>query len=451
MYQDVWHKDILLHLDLRLNNGDERLRAHDIFPAVSIPDVFMEAVEKRGEWHLFDPHEVKEVMGYSLEDYYDEERGSGTFRDKYAECVAEPKLSRTTIPAIDVMKRILRSQLETGTPFMFYRDEINRMNANSHEGIIYSSNLCTEITQNQSPTVEVKREMTEDGVIITYRQSGDFVVCNLSSVNLGKAHTEEVLEKLIPIQVRMLDNVIDINNLPVYQAKFTNQRYRAVGLGTFGWHHLLALKGIEWEDERSVKLADELYELIAYLTIKASADLAKEKGSYNLFEGSDWSTGAYFKKRGYLDGNSALDWESLAEEVKATGIRNGYLMAVAPNASTSIIAGSTAGIDPIFKVFYQEEKKDAKYPVAAPDLDHNTYNVYRRTAYQIDQRISVEQTIARQRHVDQAISFNFYVPNTIKASMLLGLHMQLWEGGGKTSYYVRSTATEVSDCEWCES
>lgn len=142
MYQDVWHKDILLHLDLRLNNGDERLRAHDIFPAVSIPDVFMEAVEKRGEWHLFDPHEVKEVMGYSLEDFYDEERGSGTFRDKYAECVAEPKLSRTTIPAIDVMKRILRSQLETGTPFMFYRDEINRMNANSHEGIIYSSNLC---------------------------------------------------------------------------------------------------------------------------------------------------------------------------------------------------------------------------------------------------------------------------------------------------------------------
>ena len=142
VYLDVWHKDIMTFLDLKLNNGDDRLRAHDIFTGVTLPDLFMEQVEKRGTWHLFDPHEVKEVMGFSLEDSYDEEQGKGTFRERYFQCVSSNELSREVIPAIEIMKRILRSQLETGTPFMFYRDEVNRQNANKHEGMIYSSNLC---------------------------------------------------------------------------------------------------------------------------------------------------------------------------------------------------------------------------------------------------------------------------------------------------------------------
>ncbi len=142
VYLDVWHKDVFTFLDLRLNNGDERLRAHDIFTGLCLPDLFMETVEERGEWHLFDPHEVREVMGYSLEDFYDEKKGDGSFRTKYAECIANPLLSREVVPAIDIMKRIMRSQLETGVPFMFYRDEVNRMNPNKHEGMVYSSNLC---------------------------------------------------------------------------------------------------------------------------------------------------------------------------------------------------------------------------------------------------------------------------------------------------------------------
>ena len=142
VYLDVFHKDIFTFLDLKLNNGDERMRAHDIFTGVCLPDLYMEQVEARGDWHMFDPHEVREVMGYSLEDSYDEKRGSGSFREKYEACVNHPDLSRETVPAIDLMKRILRSQLETGVPFMFYRDEVNRANANKHEGMIYSSNLC---------------------------------------------------------------------------------------------------------------------------------------------------------------------------------------------------------------------------------------------------------------------------------------------------------------------
>jgi ribonucleoside-diphosphate reductase alpha chain len=446
VYLDVFHKDIFTFLDLKLNNGDERMRAHDIFTGVCLPDLYMEQVEARGEWHLFDPHEVREVMGYSLEDAYDEKRGEGSFREKYAECVNHPELSRETVPAIDLMKRILRSQLETGVPFMFYRDEVNRANANKHEGMIYSSNLCSEIAQNQSAT-EFESVTLEDDIVVTRSKPGDFVVCNLSSINLGKAVPANVLERLIKIQVRMLDNVIELNKIPVVQAARTNSRYRGIGLGTFGWHHLLALKNIQWESNEAVDYADELYERIAYLTISASMELSKEKGTYPLFEGSDWQTGDYFENKGY----DSKEWRELRFEVAMNGMRNGYLMAIAPNSSTSVIAGSTASIDPIFKPFFHEEKKDYKLPTVAPDLDHNTYDIYRRSAYIVDQRWSVKQNAARQRHIDQAISFNIYVPNTIRASVLLDLHIQAWKSGMKTTYYTRSSATDIAECEWCHS
>lgn len=448
VYLDVWHKDIFAFLDARLNNGDERLRTHDLFTGVCIPDLFMEQVEQRGDWYLFDPHEVRKVMGFSLEDFYDEEKGCGSFREKYWQCVNEPRLSKEKVPAIDVMKSIMRSQLESGTPFMFYRDEVNRQNPNRHLGMIYCSNLCTEIAQNQSPTV-TKRQYVKDGTIIIEKIPGDFVVCNLSSINLARAVTDGVLARLIPIQMRMLDNVIDLNNIPVLQAGLTNQKYRAVGLGTFGWHHLLALKGIRWESDEAVRYADELYETIAYLAIQASMELAKEKGSYPAFPGSDWQTGAYFERRGY-ESHGELDWDRLKQDVARYGMRNGYVMAVAPNASTSIIAGSTASIDPIFLKVYAEEKKDYKIPVTVPDLNEQT-TWYYKSAYHIDQRWSIKQNAARQRHIDQAISFNFYVVNTIKAKELLDLHLTAWKSGLKTTYYVRSTSGTIDECDSCAS
>src|SRR5690625_294717 len=218
VYLDVWHADIESFLDLKLNNGDERMRAHDIFTGVSLPDFFMEQVDKRGNWYLFDPHEVREVMGFSLEDFYDEEKGSGSWREKYQACIKEKRLSKRQVPAIELMKRIMKSQLESGTPFMFYRDEVNRKNNNAHQGLIYCSNLCTEITQNQSPTQFIEEYVQQENMIIKKYQAGDYVVCNLSSVNLGKAIPANVLERVISIQVRMLDNVIDINTLPIKQA-----------------------------------------------------------------------------------------------------------------------------------------------------------------------------------------------------------------------------------------
>lgn len=446
VYLDVWHKDIFSFLDARLNNGDERQRTHDLFTGVCLPDLFMEKVEAREDWHLFDPHEVRTLMGYSLEDFYDEEEGSGSFRTRYAECVNNEQLSRETVPAIEIFKRIMLSQLETGTPYMFYRDTVNRANQNRHEGMIYCSNLCTEITQNQSTTVVIE-EITEDGKIIITKNPGDFVVCNLSSINLARAVTEDVLERLIPIQVRMLDNVIELNDLPVLQAKLTNQKYRAVGLGTFGWNHLLALKKIAWETDEAVAYCDELYEQIAYLTVQASMNLAKEKGAYPLFKGSDFESGAYFETRKY----TSEAWSELRNEVQSNGIRNGYLMAVAPNSSTSIIAGSTASIDPIFRKFYSEEKKNYKIPVTAPDLSPAT-NWYYKSVYLIDQHWSIKQNAKRQRHIDQSISFNLYVQNDIRAKELLDLHMTAWKEKLKTTYYVRSTSSEViEECESCHS
>ena len=308
-------------------------------------------------------------------------------------------------------------------------------------------NVTTEISQNMSATETIESSLDpETGIITVRKKSGDFVVCNLSSINLGRAVLHGELDRLISIQVRMLDNVIDLNDLPVDQGKYTNMRYRAIGLGTFGWHHLLALKGIKWESQEAVDYSDKLYEKIAYLTIKASHEIALEKGSYPLFEGSDWQTGAYFEQRGY----ESEEWDELKEAIAQGGMRNGYTMAVAPNATTAIIAGSTASIDPIFQKSYSEEKKDYKIPVTAPDLNQDTTWFY-KSAYFIDQMWSIEQNAKRSRHIDQGISFNLYVQNTVKAKDLLALHMKAWGSGLKSTYYVRSTSVELIECSSCES
>ncbi|KIL51719.1 ribonucleotide-diphosphate reductase subunit alpha [Jeotgalibacillus alimentarius] len=466
VYLDVFHKDMMNgFLDLKTNNGDERRKAHDIFTGVSIPDLFMKKLEETdetgrsiGEWHTFCPHEVKTIMGWKdaegqplgLEDFYDE-TDHHYFTEKYEEAVKHPLLPRKTYRAMDMMARIMVSQLETGTPYMFYRDEVNRQNPNKlEEGrtSIYCSNLCTEIAQNMSATTITKEYEDEEGNIVIVRKPGDFVVCNLSSINLARAVKGDVLKRLIPIQVRMLDNVIDLNQITVGQAQRTNKKYRAIGLGTFGWHHLLALEYIHWESDEAVQYADRLYETIAFETIKASSSLAREKGVYSQFEGSEWQSGRYFERKGY----QSEKWLTLQKQVSEQGIRNGWLMAVAPNSSTAKIGGSTDGIDPIYAVEYAEEKKNFKFKVTVPDLDHETYEYYRKSRHELDQLWSIRQNAARQKHVDQGISFNFYVKHTIKAKELLNMHMAAWKNGLKTTYYVRSTSqAEIEECEACHS
>ena len=381
-----------------------------------------------------------------MEDFYGEE-----WERRYQECINDARLSRRVISIKDLVRLILRSAVETGTPFTFNRDIVNRANPNNHKGIIYCSNLCTEIAQNMAAIEEVSQEVkTENGdkVVITTVKPGDFVVCNLASLSLGRLPLEdkEAMCDKVATVVRALDNVIDLNFYPVPYAEITNHRYRSIGLGVSGYHHALAKRGIKWESDRHLEFMNEVFETINYAAIKASSAIAKEKGSYEYFEGSDWQTGAYFKKRDY---NSEA-WQQLQAHVAQQGMRNAYLLAVAPTSSTSILAGTTAGLDPIMQRFFLEEKKGAMLPRVAPELSDKTYWMY-KGAYYINQQWSVRASGIRQRHIDQAQSMNLYITNDYTMRQVLNLYLLAWKSGVKTIYYVRSKSLEVEECESCAS
>ena len=448
VYLDVWHKDLPEFLQLRTNNGDDRMKAHDIFPAVCYPDLFWKMAQEdiNQPWHLFCPNEILSIKGYCLEDYYGEE-----WEKRYIDCVNDARLTRRTLSVKDIVRLVLRSAVETGTPFTFNRDHVNRANPNGHKGMIYCSNLCTEIAQNMSEIESVSTEVkTNDGDTVVVRASkpGDFVVCNLASLSLGHLplENESELTDVVRTVVRALDNVIDINFYPLPYAQITNQRYRSLGLGVSGYHHALAVRGIKWESQEHLDFVDKVFETINRAAVEASSDIAKQKGSYKYFEGSDWQTGEYFTKRGY----TSPEWNALAAKVKEQGMRNAYLLAIAPTSSTSIIAGTTAGTDPVMQRFFLEEKKGAMLPRVAPELSDRTFWVY-KSAYHIDQQWTVRAAGVRQRHIDQAQSQNLYITNDFSMRQLLELYLLAWRSGVKTIYYVRSKSLEVEECESCAS
>ena len=447
VYLDIWHKDMPEFLALRTNNGDDRMKAHDVFPGVCVPDLFWKEVRDNmeGDWYMFDPHEVEKKYGKAIEDTYGEE-----FEEFYKKLVADKEISRRVMPIKDMVRLLIKSWSETGTPFIFNRDLVNKYNPNKHQGMIYSSNLCTEIAQNMSPSETVSTEIvTEDGdtVIVNKTKPGDFVECNLASLTLGKldVNNEKELEETVRTVVRALDNVIDLNYYPTQYAAVTNKKYRAIGLGTSGYHHMLVKNDIRWSDEKAhAKLVDRVYEDINYYAIKESVEIAKDKGSYQVFEGSDWQTGAYFTDRNY----TSERWQKLAADVKEFGLRNGYLMAIAPTGSTSIISGTSAGVDPIMSRYFLEEKKGAIVPRVAPGLTTKTFWLY-ENAHDIDQNISMRMAGVRQRHLDQAQSVNIYITTEYTMRQILNVYLTAWEAGVKSIYYVRGKSLEVEECDTC--
>ena len=446
VYLDVWHKDLPEFLNLRTNNGDDRMKAHDIFPALCYPDLFwrMAKEDLNATWYLMCPHEIHKTMGYHLEDYYGEE-----WEKRYFECVNDPRISKREMLLKDIVRLILKSAVETGTPFAFNRDHVNRMNPNGHEGMIYCSNLCTEIAQNMKPLELLEKEIVEvdgESIVVERSKAGEFVVCNLASLTLGNldVQNDSELREVIRVLVRALDNVIDLNYYPLSYAKITNRRYRPIGLGVSGYHHMLAKQGLRFESEEHLAFVDTLFEKINYYALEASSDLAKEKGSYACFEGSDYATGSYFDKRSYVDEK----WRNLRKQVKENGLRNGYLMAVAPTSSTSIISGTSAGVDPIMNKYFLEEKKGSMITRVAPDLSPATFWLYKQ-AHLIDQSWIVRAAGVRQRHIDQAQSVNLYITNEFTLRKVLNLYIEAWEQGVKTIYYIRSKSLEVEECESC--
>lgn len=447
VYLDIWHKDMPEFLALRTNNGDDRMKAHDVFPGVCVPDLFWKQVRENmeGDWYMFDPHEVVKKYGKAIEDTYGDE-----FEEFYKKLVADKEISRRVMPIKDMVRLLIKSWSETGTPFIFNRDLVNKANPNKHMGMIYSSNLCTEIAQNMSPSETVSTEIvTEDGdvVVVNKTKPGDFVECNLASLTLGKldVNNESELEETVRTVVRALDNVIDLNYYPTPYAEVTNKKYRAIGLGTSGYHHMLVKNDIRWSDEKAhAAFVDRVYEDINYYAIKESVEIAKDKGSYKVFEGSDWQKGSYFTDRDY----TSERWEKLAADVKKYGLRNGYLMAIAPTGSTSIISGTSAGVDPIMSRYFLEEKKGAIVPRVAPGLTTKTFWLY-ENAHDIDQNISMRMAGIRQRHLDQAQSVNIYITTEYTMRQILNVYLTAWEAGVKSIYYVRGKSLEVEECDTC--
>ena len=477
VYLEVWHTDVLDFIDLRKNSGEERRRTHDLFPALWICDLFMKRVQENGVWTLFDPYEVA-----ILTDVYGDE-----FERKYIEFENRDDIHKEVMSAKDLWKKILTNYFESGLPFLGFKDNANRCNPNNHSGIIRSSNLCNEIFQNTEPShYRVKVEF-EDKSIAGFDENsmlkldngiekkankltsldsidgkkiyavekvgtgGETAVCNLASINLSKVNTKEDIERVVPIAIRMLDNVIDLNFYPNRKVKVTNSYNRAIGLGVMGEAEMLAREQIEWGSDKHLNRIDEIMEYISFNAIDASSDLAKEKGSYPDHKGSNWSKGilpidlANKNALELLDRPLSCDWNSLKDKVKSQGMRNGYLMAIAPTSSISILVGTTQTIEPIYKKKWLEENLSGMIPNVVPNLNLDTYNYY-VSAYSLDQRDIIKVASIRQKWIDQGQSVNIFMElDKASGKYLNDIYMLAWELGLKSTYYLRSQSPDVKD------
>nr|WP_315005152.1 ribonucleoside-diphosphate reductase subunit alpha [uncultured Campylobacter sp.] len=497
VYIEPWHMDVSDFLDLRKNSGEERRRAHEIFPALWINDLFMKRLQSGGKWTLFDPAEVSD-----LSDLYGAE-----FEARYEQYEADDKISKSTILAKELWKKILTSYFETGMPFLCFKDNANRINPNAHQGLIRSSNLCTEIFQNTAPNhykikvvfadgserlFEENEDVATDAGIVKKAKKitaldtlggkeifivekgcseGATAVCNLASVNLSKINSREEITRVMPIAVRMLDNVIDLNFYPHAKVKHTNLKTRAIGLGVMGEAQMLAERGVKWGSYEHFELIDRIMENVSFNAIKASSNLAVEKGRYPDFTGSKWSEGIFpidlanenakaLVKRGGLFEQSSCDWDGLREKVKRDGMRNGYLMAIAPTSSISILVGTTQTIEPVYKRKWFEHNLSGMIPVVVPNLSPKTWQAY-VPAYELDQRLLVKAGAIRQKWIDQGQSLNIFMSlDKASGGYLSEIYTLAWQLGLKSTYYLRSESPDseklnnVADrsieCEGCQ-
>ena len=481
VYMEPWHIDINDFLDLKKNSGEERRRAHDLFPAMWLNDLFMQRVEEDAIWTLFDPYDTRE-----LATLYGEE-----FNKRYKELEEDESIVKEKIKAKNLWKKILTSYFETGSPFLCFKDNANRANPNKHTGVIRSSNLCTEIFQNTNPNHYKIKFIFEDGTSISYEEdeivkvdsgiekpakkvtaldslggmpiyvvekekvNGDTAVCNLASVNLSKINTKEDIDRIVPIAVRCLDNVIDLNFYPVEKVKRTNMKSRSIGLGVMGEAQMLAEKAIMWGSQEHFDKVDEVMEAVSFNTINASSDLALEKGSYAEYEGSEWSKGIMpmdhanaevinLVDRGGLFASS-YEWDSLRAKVKKQGMRNGYLMAIAPTSSISILTGTTQAIEPVFKRKWFEENLSGLIPVVVPKLSPETWSYY-TPAYDLNQTVLIKAAAIRQKWLDQGQSLNIFITlDKASGRYLNEIYMLAWKLGLKSTYYLRSQSPEVAN------
>ena len=467
-YLETWHLDIEEFVELRKNTGDDRRRTHDMNTANWVPDLFMERVFEGKKWTLFTPNETPELHDLSGE----------AFREKYEEyekLAQEGKLKAyKEVEAEELWRKILSMLFETGHPWITFKDACNLRSPQQHTGVIHSSNLCTEITLNTS--------------------NDEIAVCNLGSINIPN-HLDaegnldkEKLEKNVTTAIRMLDNVIDINYYAVPQAENSNFKHRPIGMGIMGFQDALYIKKIPYASEAAVDFADESMELVSYMAINASSDLAKERGSYSSYEGSLWSQGILpldsieilEKQRGKdyieVDKTTRLDWDALREKVKTQGMRNSNTMAIAPTATIANITGLTQSIEPTYSNLFVKSNLSGEFTVInmhlvdalkeidmwdevmvydLKNLNGSLESIARvpedikklfATSFEVEPKWLIEAASRRQKWIDQSQSLNLYVsePNGKKLDVM---YRMAWLRGLKTTYYLRSrsaTTTEKS-------
>lgn len=454
-YLEVWHSDIEEFLELKKNTGDERRRAHDIHPAVWIPDLFMKRVISDGLWTLFSPNDVPE-----LHDLY-----GRAFEAKYNEYEKANIFGARQLPAKELWKKILTMLYETGHPWITFKDPCNLRSPQDHVGVVHNSNLCTEITLNNS--------------------KDEVAVCNLASLNLAQMISagtlnEELLKKTIATGMRLLDNVIDVNFYTINEAQKSNSLHRPVGLGLMGYHDALYQLDIDFASEKNLEFADRSMEFISYYAYLASSNLALERGTYETYPGSKWSRGLLpidtlkilEEERGVkltINQKQTLDWDALRKKIKIQGMRNSNCLAIAPTATISNITGVVPCVEPIFKNIYSKENMSGSFLVInkylvddlialglwdKPLIDAIKYhngsveniktipekikNKYKET-FEIDPAWVFRAAAYRGKWIDQSASTNIFVA-TSSGKVLNDLYLDVWKTGLKTTYYLRTLA-----------
>ena len=479
-YLEPWHLDIEEFLDLKKNTGDERRRCHDLNTSNWLPDLFFRKVKDGEDWYLFSPSDVRELHESYAQDFDKKYK-------KYCKMADSGEIKNfRVVKAKDLWKKMLRMLFETGHPWITFKDNSNLRYSNSHEGVIHSSNLCTEIFLHTKPSLFEDGEKTE---------LGETAVCNLSSINLREHLKEDKtidfdqLAKTIEVQIRMLDNVIDLNFYPTKEAENSNLKHRPIGAGSMGWADVFHSYKIDFSSDDAVKFSDELYEFISYHCILNSSKLAKERGKYSTFDGSLWSQDilpidTYKNLMEYLDEKPIIhrgkkfcpevDWKELRGHVKENGMRNSNTMAIAPTATISYIQGCAPCIEPDFSVLFVYENKSGNLMIVNEWFireckERGIWNqnlvdlivsvngelsrlnggipedlkLRFRTAFEHDQFKLIESAAARQKWIDMGQSLNLFNDKT-SLKYLSDLYFHARSLGLKSTYYLRNkSASEI--------
>jgi len=424
---DVWHLDVPEFLEMQAENGDQRRKAYDIFPQLIFPDEFMRRVINKEDWTLVDPYEVRENLGIELAELWGEK-----FEQAYQRIEAELDQKITLykrVNARELFKQAMRTQVETGMPYLTFKDTINKANPNKHDGYIPQVNLCTESFSNVTP-----------------QQTAH--CCNLVSLNLANLDLQDI-PGVSQIAVRMLDNTIELTHPPFADAQNHNNRYRTIGVGCMGLADWLAKRRLNYDHLTDIS---RLFEEIGYWCTQSSMELAKERGAYLAFPGSDWQKGLLIgsKPVAWFQQNAVKPerWEKLADDIQSHGIRNSHITAIAPNTSSSLVQGCTASILPVYSRFFYDKWAKGTVPIAPPFIG-NCFWFYPENKT-LDQTKVVKAVATMQQWIDTGISmellFNLnagvYFPEepdrSLNAKDIFDTLVMAWQEGCKAVYYIRT-------------